>query len=379
MNQEDKRKVKIGLAISAFTVILYLGLSNFNEVKSVADFLLSMISPFVYGVCFAFVLNIIMKLFENKIFSFLNKKKHPVWLKIRRGVCAFIAVIVFLGLFASLVAFILPGLVSSLQNLINNVPTYAVRLEEYANSLLSSFDMGLDIASMITDWITKFSDTILTIISNAVPSIAGAAISFTSGLFNVIMGFVVGIYMLVMKENLIANSKRVVYAYLPLKGAEYLTHTYRLVNKRFTGFVSGQLTEAVILGVLCFIGMSIFRMEYALLISAIIAITNIVPIIGPIIGAIPGALIMLMIDPMKAVWFVVFIIVLQQIESNLIYPKVVGDSIGLPGLWVIFAIIVGGGLFGFAGVILGVPAFAVAYTLVAENVQKRLRKREVRI
>ena len=150
-----------------------------------------------------------------------------------------------------------------------------------------------------------------------------------------------------------------------------------MANARFSGFVSGQLTEAVILGVLCFLGMSLFGMEYALLISVIIGLTNIIPIFGPIIGTVPGALILLMVEPMKAVWFVVFIVVLQQIESNLIYPKVVGGSIGLPGIWVMFSVLIGGSLFGLPGVLLGVPTFAVIYTLIARAVKKRLHEKKI--
>lgn len=243
--------------------------------------------------------------------------------------------------------------------------------------MLSNFGVSTDISTAFTNFVSSFSDTIITYITGKVPKILEATASITTGVVNVFLGFVIGIYMIVTKERLIRTLKNLIYAYSPKRTADYISHVYYHVNFCFTGFVSGQLTEAVILGLLCFFGMTIFNMQYALLISVIIGVTNIIPIIGPIIGAIPGALIMLMIDPMKAVWFVLFIIVLQQLESNLIYPRVVGNSIGLPGIWVIFAIILGGGLFNFAGVLLGVPTFAVVYSLIAENVQSRLKKRGI--
>lgn len=375
MNSEDKRRVKIGIAITAFGVGLFFVLQSISSWKSVFDFFAGLLSPFIYGVCFAFVLNILQMFFEKRIFFALDKKPSKVWKKIKRPLMILLTVITFLGLLTGLVTFIIPQLIQSTASLANSIPSFMITLEKYINSLLSEWGVSTDINTALTSFLTDFSDKILKFITDSVPYIIQTTMSITTGVFNVIMGFVVGIYMLATKESLLNGAKKLVYAYTPKKTADYSTHVYKLVNLRFSGFVAGQLTEAVILGVLCFLGMQLFGMEYALLISVIVGVTNIIPIIGPIIGAVPGIFIMLMIDPMKAVWFTVFIIVLQQIECNLIYPKIVGDSIGLPGMWVIFAILVGGGLFGFAGIILGVPAFAVIYTLIAENAEKRLREK----
>ncbi|MEG0693626.1 MAG: AI-2E family transporter [Oscillospiraceae bacterium] len=379
MNNEDKRKIKIGIAISAFAVILYFGLQNFSDLQSIFRFATGILSPFIYGICFAFVLNILANFYETRVFAFVKKKKNCKWEKVRRPVCILLTIITFLGIIAGLVAFIIPQLMQSSKTLAAGIPPFIENLQSYINSLLEGLGVSTDLNQAVTSFLIDFSDKILSFVTASVPQILKATMNITSGVFNVFFGFIIAIYMLSTKESLLKNSKRIIYAYMPKKSADYATHIYRHVNTRFGGFVSGQLTEAVILGVLCFIGMQIFNMEYALLISVIIGITNIIPIVGPIIGAVPGVVIMLMIDPMKAVWFVVFIVVLQQIESNLIYPKVVGDSIGLPGLWVIFAILVGGGLFGFAGVILGVPAFAVIYTLIAENTTRRLKDRLIKL
>lgn len=379
MNNEDKRKTKVGIAIAAFAVILYYGLQNYSELQSVFGFVTGMLSPFIYGICFAFVLNILANFYENRVFAFANKRKNKYWEKYRRPVCILLTIITFLGIITGLIAFIIPQLIQSTATLASSIPTFIVNLQDYINSLLAQLGVSTDINAAVTSFLIDFSDKILNFITASVPHILKTTMDITSGVFNVFFGFIIAIYMLSTKESLLRNAKRMLYAYSPKKFADYTTHIYQHVNVRFGGFVSGQLTEAVILGVLCFIGMQIFGMEYALLISVIVGVTNIIPIIGPIIGAVPGVVIMLMIDPMKAVWFILFIVILQQIECNLIYPKIVGDSIGLPGLWVIFAILIGGGVFGFAGVILGVPAFAVIYTLISENTTRRLKEKEIKL
>lgn len=379
MDGEDKRKVRIGITVALFTILLYLGLQNLDILARAVGFVVRLFSPFLFGICFAFVLNILMRFFENRVFRRLNEKNSSKWQKIRRPFCLVLTILLFLGLVTALIWFLIPQLIQSVTTLGNNMSGYIESFQNWLNVFLENFGVSADINEAITDFLAQFSDSIVNYITRSVPRILGTAMSITSGIVNVFMGFVISIYMLAAKESLTRNVKRVIYAFLPQKAADYLAHIYKLTNKRFVGFVSGQLTEAFILGALCFIGMNIFGMQYSLLISIIIGLTNIVPIIGPILGTIPGALIMLMIDPMKALWFVVFIIILQQFESNLIYPRVVGTSVGLPGLWVLFAVLIGGNLFGLPGVLLGVPVLSVLYVLLAESVIRRLQEKKQKI
>lgn len=379
MNSEDKRKVRVGIAIAAFAITFYLFLQNFSKVTATFKYFIDIFKAFIIGLCIAFVLNLLMNFFEKKVFHKVDLKKHPKFKRWKRPLSIILTLIIVLGIVTGLIWFIIPQLVESAKTLAGNMQSYITSLENFANKILNQFGISADINETINSVLTDVSTSIVTYIGNAVPKIFEVTSNITSGIINVFLGFVIGIYMLAGKETLLKNCKKTLYAFFPKKAADYSVHVYQLVKDRFTGFVTGQLTEAVILSVLCFIGMTIFRMEYALLISVIIGITNMVPIVGPIIGAIPGALIMLMIDPIKALWFIIYIIVLQQVESNIIYPKVVGDSIGLPGIWVIFAIMLGGELFGFAGIILGVPAFAVLYTLLNEIVQARLKKKGITV
>lgn len=379
MNDEDKRKLKIGILIAAFTVLLYLGFQHMNIVLKTAGAVLQLLSPFLLGICFAFVLNIPMRFIETKVFKKLNQKNSPKWKKIRRPLCLSITILLFFGLLAAISFFIGPPIIQSAKRLGENIPSYLDSLQNVANQFLGQIGISTDLNQAITSFLTQFSDKILSFLSSVAPQVTQYVMNTVSGIVNSFLGFVVGIYMLATKEHLVRNVKSLVYAFLPLSAANMVTHIYRVSRQRFFGFVTGQLTEAFILGVLCFATMSIAGMEYVPLISIIIAITNVVPIIGPIIGTIPGALIMLMVDPMKAVIFVILIIILQQIEANFIYPRVVGDSIGLPGLWVLFSVLVGGGLFGLPGVLLGVPVFSVFYTLLAEIVFKRLKERKMKI
>ncbi len=379
MSSQDKRTVKIGIVISAFAIILYLGLQNLSKLNDILSYITSLFSAFIIGLCFAFVLNILMTCFEEKLLVHVNTKKYPKFIKMKRPISVVMTIIVFLGIISLLISFIIPQLSKSIKTLIANFPSYLESLELFINSTLNKFGISANINETITSYFNDISDSMMTYITNAVPKIYEVTKNITSGIVNTFLGFIIGLYMLVGKETLLKNAKRALYAFMPKKGAEYTNHVYRVVKVRFNGFVTGQLTEALIISILCFIGMRIFNMEYALLISVIIGVTNMIPIIGPIIGAVPGALLMLMINPMKALWFVIFIIVLQQLESNLIYPKVVGDSIGLPGIWVLFAIVVGGSLFGLPGVLLGVPTFAVIYALISESTEKRLKEKNLKI
>lgn len=379
MAPEDKRKIKVGICIAAFTVLFYVTLQNIGLVLNTARFLLRVLSPFLYGVCIAFVLNIPLRFFENRVFRKMGNSKKVFWRKARRPISVVIVLLLFLGLVAGLISIVIPQLDSSLQSLSLNVKQYITNLESAGDSFLSNLGITLNLAEFLTEMAGRFSEQMAAFVSESLPKLVDSATAVLILVTNLLIGFVVAVYMLLSKERLLRSIKAMIYAYIPQKAADYIAHIYHVSMDRLTGFVSGQLTESVILGALCYIGMSIFRMDYALLISLIVGITNVVPIVGPIVGAIPGALIMLMIHPMKMVWFVVYIIVLQQVEANFIYPKVVGSSIGLPGFWVLFAVLVGGSLFSLPGVLLGVPFFAVFYTLISESVKKRLRQRKVRL
>lgn len=379
MSTEDKRKVKIGVTISAFTVIFYLSLQNLNLVYGEVQSYLAIFNPVIYGVCLAFVLNVIMNLLENKVFTFLDKKNIPLWVKAKRPVCLVLTLIIFLASVPVLMAIIVPQLIKSVSELSPIIPVYISKFTEWSTQRLGEIGVSEDYSSYLTDTVANFSKTVLTMLTTAIPTVISKVSAITTSLFDAVMGFIFAVYMLSQKEELIQGCKKVVYAYFSKSKASYITHAYHITVARFTGFISGQLAEAVILGLCCFVGMLIFRFDYAMLISTMVGVLNMIPMIGPIIGMGIGALILLMIDPMKAFWFLIFSIVLQQIESNLIYPKVVGGSIGLPGLWVIFAIVVGGGLFGLVGIVLGVPTFAVIYALWTENVDSKLHKKGIRI
>lgn len=379
MNDNEKSRIKVGIAIAAFSILFYLILKNFNAVTSAFSWVAGLMGSFLIGVCIAFVLNVLMNLFELKLFPRIKVFDRPKLKKFKRPTALVLTLLVFFGIVTILISFIIPQFVESAKMLGANMNGYIASAETFLNGMLERFGISTNLNETIAELFTSISSYIIKFVETAAPKLIEATISFGTGVLNAFIGFIFAIYMLASKESLLHNAKRLIYAFLPLKAADYTKSVYRLVKTRFTGFVAGQLTEAVIVGVLCFIGMSIGRMEYALLISVIIAVTNMIPVIGPIIGAIPGALIMLLVDPVKALWFVLFIVVLQQVESNLIYPKVVGDSIGLPGIWVLFAIIVGGNLFGFLGVLLGVPVFAVIYTLLGKHTLAILKKKKLKI
>lgn len=379
MNKEDKRKLKVGIGISAFAITFYLFLQNIDKVLKFGGYIVGILNSFIIGICIAFVLNLFMKMFEEKVLSKVNEKKHPKFKKFKRPISLLVTIILLFGIIATLMRFIIPQLGDSIDALGDNIQSYLSSLEDLLNSGLNKFGISTDLNQTITSYLTDFTDNLVGFLGKSIPKILETTMIVTTGVINAFVGFVFGIYMLALKERLLKNAKKVLYAFVPKKGADYFMHIYRIVKLKFSGFVSGQLTESLIISILCFIGMNIFKMEYALLISVIVGITNMIPTIGPFLGAIPSILILLMVDPMKAFWFTIFIISLQQIESNFIYPRVVGNSIGLPGIWVMFAIIVGGSLFGLPGVILGVPTFAVIYTLISEITIKKLKNKNIRI
>lgn len=292
------------------------------------------------------------------------------------GVAVLLSYLFFFGILTGLIWIVVPSFISSIEEFTDKFSTYVVNIQNWLDNIMNFFrnDRGgnllekLDINSK--DIIAQISN-IASKIPDYMPDVMGKIGKWASGfagvITDIVLGIVFSIYILAGRSRLKKQARRILKTFLSQTSYDRIIHYSALTFNTFSNFVSGQLMEALIMGLLCFIGMTILGFPYAIMISVIVGVTNIIPIIGPIIGTIPGAIIYLMIDPWKAIWFVVFIIVVQQIDGNLIYPRVVGSSVGLPAIWILFAVTVGGGLFGVIGMVVGVPLMSLIYTILREK------------
>ena len=367
MDLNKKTTQRIMLLI-AFAVLLFWGLYNISAIGNVLSGLLSLLAPLLIGVCIAFVLNLMMAGLERLWDRALTKWSSRWNAKLKRPVCLTLTMVLFLGIIFAIFFILIPRLEEAGAAMVANIPTYVAQIQAWwAN--LSDFaaqhgvtlpELSLN-AENVRDTITGFlqekGDSVVNATLNITTSIVGALVNF-------LLALVFSLYLLAQKETLIAQSKRLLRRALPRKAADKLLELLSLTNNAFSSFVTGQVTEAVILGTLCCLGMLILRLPYALPVSVIIAALSLIPI-----GAATGAFLIVFQSPIKALTFLIFLLILQQVEGNLIYPKVVGKSVGLPGLWVLAAVTIGGGAFGVLGMLLGVPVCSVIYTLLQNFVR----------
>ncbi len=366
-----KAYLKLGLLI--FTI--YLAIHYWPSISGVIKGFFSAGTPIVIGLVIAYIINILMSFYEKHFFPKSNKK---FILKSRRPVCLTGAIVTLSGIVTVILWLVATQLVDCITILISKLPGTV----DFIVSKLNDFDfVPENLLNQVTsiDWASKIGDLTkpLTTGIGSVMNIAVSAVTTTvSGISSAVIGFIFALYLLLDKNNLTSRVKRLTKAYIPQKFICKISHITQITNDCFHRFIVGQCTEAVILGVLCLAGMLILRIPYAAMISALIAFTALIPIVGAFIGAGVGAFLILTESPVKALVFLIFIIVLQQIEGNLIYPKVVGSSMGLPGIWVLAAVTVGGGVLGIGGMIIGVPAMAVIYKLVKESLVKKEKENE---
>lgn len=368
-------KFKENILIATYSLFLAFLLINFVNIIGFLGELISIIKPFIIGLGIAFVINLLVKIYENKLIPTLDKKNRLA--KSKRGIALIMSLTTLAVLIWLLLAFVIPQLIDSMKILVESIPGYMKSLENLVMPYVSETKFLSSIwENIVVAWkdILQFASQF---VGQSISGIVNTTFSITNGVYTIIISFVISIYMIISKEELIFGVKKITYVLFGKKNAEKIIKIGRLTNTTFSKFIGGQCMEAIILGILCFIGMLILRMPYPLLISVIIGATNMLPIFGPFIGTIPSAFILLMVDPSKALWFIVFIIILQQIESGLIYPRVVGGSIGLSAIWVLFAITIGGELFGLIGMLLGVPTVAVIYGLVKDNVENKLKEKKI--
>ena len=366
----NKKNIKRILLLIACAILLYWGLNNLSVLGGLLRSILSLFSPLLIGVGIAYVMNLLLMAIE-RLWDKALKKAPELWrVKLKRPICLTLAFLLFLGIIFAIIFILIPRLEEAGTSLVANVPTYITQIQGWWDNLTAfAADHGItlpelsmnveDATKFITKLLTSNGDSVVNTTINITTSILGA-------LVNVLLALVFSVYMLAQKEKLLAQSKRLLLAALPQKAGERTMHILKLTNGAFSSFVTGQVTEAFILGTLCCLGMLILRLPYALPVSVIISFTSLIPIFGAWIGAATGAFLIVFVSPVKALTFLIFLLILQQVEGNLIYPKVVGKSVGLPGLWVLAAVTIGGGAFGVLGMLLGVPVCSVIYALVQD-------------
>lgn len=378
----DKKLFRSYLLLITFAVALVLVLTKIDLLMSGVGVTIVLLKPFFIGFAIAFVLNIPY----TAILDSLNRiDKSNKLGKVKNPIAIIGAYLLCLGIIVGVFAIIIPELTRSINSLISNSDNYVANIQNFF-AWLSQFDFSwleqLDFNQIVVSLkaeLTAFLNKSINALSTVFPQIYSMTASVISVVVNLFIAVVVSVYLLIGKESLCRQVKKVTYAFLPRSWADECVDIARLSSQCFSNFVTGQLIEACILGLLCFVGMSIFRFEYAFLISMMVGVSAIIPVVGAFIGTVPGVLLLLFVEPMKAIWFIVFIVVLQQIEGNLIYPKVVGESVGLPALWVLMGIVVGGGVGGVLGMLLGVPVFTVLYKLLSQITHDKLKKKKIEL
>ena len=371
----NKKNIKRILLLVACSIILYWALNNLSTLGKLLGSFFSLFSPLLIGAGIAYVMNLLLKAIE-RLWDMALKKAPELWrVKLKRPICLTATILLFLGIIFAIFFILIPRLEEAGSTLIANVPGYITQIQNWWGSLVdfaAGHGVTLPELSMNVEDATKFISKILSSdSSNVVNTTIDITTSILGALVNILLALVFSVYMLAQKETLISQSRRLLLAALPRKAGQRTMHILKLTNNAFSSFVTGQVTEAFILGSLCCIGMLILRLPYALPVSVIISFTSLIPIFGAWIGAATGAFLIVFVSPIKALTFLIFLLILQQVEGNLIHPKVVGKSVGLPGLWVLAAVTIGGGIFGMLGMLLGVPICSVIYALVQDFIRSQ--------
>ena len=373
--------------VIAAAILFYMALRFLPDLRRALGKLLKILSPFIWGFVITYLIAPLMRLLERSVFGPLcrrlfAKNKKSDGSKLARGLAVLVSELAMVAVLTALVYLILPQLYSSIETIVKNGPDYLRDLSAWVTGLLDNHPeitkyVQEALNTLNTDIMSWVSNKLLPGVGNLVTSLIEGGYVVVQGVYNLLIGIIVSIYLLSDLEHFTAALRKLNYSWFSLETAEKVREAVEFTDRTFMGFISGKLLDSAIIGLICYIVCAILNMPYALLVSVIVGATNIIPFFGPFIGAVPSALIILMVDPLKCLIFIVFIIILQQIDGNFIGPKILGSSIGITSFWVLFSIVVGAGLFGFAGMILGVPVSVVLYTFLTRNVEERLKKSDL--
>lgn len=354
--------------VVAACIAFYLLLNNLNYFVGGIGKFINILSPFAGGVVIAYILDPVVKLFYHKLFK---EKKGIRWLAI---LLAYLVAILLIVLLAWLV---IPQIVNSIAMLFTNFPSYIQGIQDVLTMIQDRFGVDLSQATKMLDDSEAMVKEVYSLASSAMPQIVASIGSVASNFVSTFTSLAASIYMLADKKHLLHQLRTLAHAFLPEKVAENTLRICHYANVNFTSFFIGKIIDSAIIGVITFVAMTILRLDFAVLISVFIGITNIIPVFGPFIGAIPSIFILLLVNPIQAAIFCVLILIIQQLDGNFIGPKILGSSIGISALWILFSIVVGGDLFGIVGMVVGVPVFATLYGLAQEFVHYLLDRRGI--
>ena len=382
-NREDKHKIALALFIVTCSLIIFTFLQNFNALVGVFKLIVSILFPFLFALGIAFIVNMPMAMIENKLLSHL-----PLKPKMRRIIALISSYILFVAAIAFLLFTIIPQLITSIQKIIAGIPNMLKSIEsflqdsDWAHPYLEEISgkirelTNADLVEYFQNWITPESSQY---INRLLDTLLGTISNVFTGFITLFLSFVFSIYMLNSKETLSRQGKELLYSFARESVADQVMYISYTAYDNFYNFFTGQFLEAIILGFMNFVGMSILRLPYAIVISTLISFGALIPMVGAILAGLVGFLILLTVSPLEAVGFAIFIVVLQQFDGNLVYPKVVGRSIGLPSIWVLFAVTIGGSVFGIMGMLLFVPIASTCYDLLSDYKTKKLAEQKINI
>ena len=383
----DKKYLHWGVTaflVVACAVLFYMALNYIGLVGEGLKKLMGILSPFIWGLIITWLIAPMVRTFEKELFLPVTEKicrKNGSRAKsIAKGFAIMLGEIVFLAIIAALVYLIVPQLYQSIETIVKSSDAYITNLTKWVETVLNDYpeieSYALDFLSRANEsLVTWLQSTLLPELGSFVSSVTAGVYYVLMGVYNLLIGIIASMYILSNLENFSAGAKRWLYSVMTVENAKKTLDGIKFVNRTFVGFINGKLLDSAIIGLICYVCCSLLKMPYTLLISVIVGVTNIIPFFGPFIGAIPSGIIILMVSPVKALIFVVFVFILQQVDGNIIGPKILGSTTGINGFWVLFSIIIGAGLFGFWGMLLGVPVFVVLQALTVAGIERRLKNR----
>ena len=386
----DKKYLHWGVTafcVIACAILFYMALSYLGLLGKALKSLARILSPFIWGLVIAYLLNPLVKTLHRKVFGPLAgkiyaKSKRSNGEGLARGLSVFFSEVFMLAIVTGLFFMIIPQLYSSIEAIIVNSPTYFETLTNWVTKMLTDFPEVRSYVTQLlgdvnTDLMSWLQTTVLPGLGSLLSNVGTGVKYVLRAVYNLVVGIIVSVYILSDSETFAANAKRMLYSVLTPEAAKKFLDGLDFTDRTFVGFLNGKLLDSAIIGLLCYIICAILNMPYALLVSVIIGVTNLIPFFGPFIGAIPSAIVILMVSPVKCLIFIIFIVILQQVDGNIIGPKILGSTVGINGFWVMFSIILGAGLFSFWGMLLGVPVFVVIYTVINNSIEKKLRRSEL--